>query len=555
MARNPRDGRDDRDESPEPQPAPAPPVRRVRGRALFALPSILLALLAIAALVPTIRSAPPAPPPREPLRYPSGQPAAERLIVILAPQLDERDLLLLRSALLPQADPLVADGAVVTIGRPSFMSFDDISLVLLAGNGPSAATTPGPAGQSPDTLVRSVIGEGKRAAVLGPPEWRALFGTGDAPGASAAPAVPKAGVLLRDTATMLASHEAMLVVVQLRDLAARDVRDEAGNVRDAAEQVGAQLGPRDILLLVGGGGAIGEPLHLAVSGAGVKPAHLHTLDLNDVAPTCAVLLGMPYPVEARGRIAWGLIEADTRRKAEATAGLARQRAALVVAALPFGVPYSASLRDLQLHLAQGDAAIAAGQVAYGYQLAGSNLAEADRQLEDVAGSAPLPAPRRAAWALAIPCLVAALLALALALLARAWGTLAAGLGGAAVALVVWLAFVIFLQRVIVPNLATVVALTAAHACCGGLVCAWIARHWARFGPTLAIDLLVVLVAFPVALCAYRYGLPWQLRLEEATPLFLWRSALLAPAGLLLAGYGAAAILARYASHAGPHPAA
>ena len=544
MAREPRDARDGRDAAPEPGPAPPPRWARRRWRPLFALPALLLALLGIAALVPTIRSAPPPPPPREPIRYPSGSPVADRLVILLAPQLDERDLLLLRAALLPQADPASRDGARVTIGRPSFMSFDDISLVLLAGNGPSAATTPGPAGQSPDTLVRSVLGQGKRAVLLGPAEWRALFGLGDAAPASATPALPKSGVLLRDTAAILATRDATLVLVQLRDLAARDLRDEAGNVRDAAGQVGAQLGPRDALLLVGGGGAIGEPLHLALSGAGVKRASLRTLALNDVAPTCAVLLGTRYPVEARGGIAWGLIEADTGRKAEAMAGLSRQRAALVVGALPFGVSYSEPLRTLLRHLDQVDTETDAGHHAFAYQLAASNLAEADRQLADPAGGTPLPAPRRAAWALAIPALLAALLALGLALSARAWGTLAAGLGGAAAALVIWLAFVVVLQRVIVPNLATVVALTAAHACCGGLAAAWLARRWSRFGPTLALDLLVLLAAFPIAICAYRYGLPWQLRLEEAPPLFFWRSALLAPAGLLLAGYGAAALLTR-----------
>ncbi len=506
---------------------------------LFRFPAILLALLGIVALVPTIRSVPPPPPPREPIRYPSGPPIADRLVILLAPQLDERDLLLFKGALLPQAAPVTEDGALVTIGRPSFMSFEDISLVLLAGNGPSAATTPGLVGQSPDTLVRSVLGQGKQVALLGPAEWRALFGVVGVASAGASPAVSKAGALLNDTAATLATHEAALVLVQLRDLAGRDLRDEVGSVRDAAAQVGAQLGPRDTLLLVGGGGAIGEPLHLALSGAGIKRTGLHTLALNDVAPTCAVLLGTSYPVEVRGGVAWGLIEADTRRKAEATAGLSRQRAALAVGALPFGVSYSDPLRTLLLHLAQVDTELASGRYAFGYQLAASNLAEADRQLDEQTAGLPLPLPRRAAWALAIPSLVVALLALGLAVLLRIWGALTAGVSGAAVALVVWLGFGFFLQRVIVPNLATVVALTAAHACCGGLVAVWLARRLSHFGPTLAIDLLVLLVAFPVAFCAYRYGLPWRLRLEEATPLFLWRSALLAPAGLLLAGYGAA----------------
>jgi hypothetical protein len=111
-----------------------------------------------------------------------------------------------------------------------------------------------------------------------------------------------------------------------------------------------------------------------------------------------------------------------------------------------------------------------------------------------------------------------------------------------------------LRRVIVPNLATVVALTAFHALCGGAVGAWLARRWSRPRPAFAIDLLVFLAAIPAAVCAYRYGLPWRLRLEEATPLFLWRSALLAPIGLLVTGYAFSAIFARLSTPEPPrHP--
>ena len=59
----------------------------------------------------------------------------------------------------------------------------------------------------------------------------------------------------------------------------------------------------------------------------------------------------------------------------------------------------------------------------------------------------------------------------------------------------------------------------------------------------------LIAAFPAAICAYRYGLPWRLRLEESAPLFLWRSALLAPLGLLLTGYLALWFLQRRAATA------
>jgi hypothetical protein len=424
------------------------------------------------------------------------------------------------------------------------MSFDDISLVLLAGNGPSGVTPPVPADQPPDTLVRSVIGKGRHAVLLGPPDWRALFGVGNpAPSGSSAP-TPATAALLSSAGDALAAGDAPLILVLARDLNARDLRDEPGSLREQLGQLGAHLGPSDALLLVGGGGTIGDALHLSLNGAGVKPTHSRTVALNDIAPTCAVLLGVPYPVEVRGRIAWSLLVADERRKALATSGLARQRTWLAISAVPFGAQYPAALRVLVGQLAEADAEIAQGRYDFGYQLSASNLDQADRQLVALAGVAPLPTPRRAAWGLVIPCLAAALLALGLVALARAWGTLGAALTGAGAALLLWLAFVIVLQRAIVPNLLIVVALTAAHALCGGLACAWLARRWSRPRPALAIDLLVLHAALPAAICAYRYGLPWRLRLEESAPLFLWRSSLLAPLGLLLTGYLALWLLHR-----------
>ncbi|MFN8536310.1 MAG: hypothetical protein U0232_02380 [Thermomicrobiales bacterium] len=544
MARTTRDEHADL-----PKPAAATPPtgpRRSRWRLVLTLPALLLALLGVAGLIPTIRSAPPPPSAHEPNRYPSGTGAANRLVIILAPQLGEREIPLLRAALLPAAPDA---GAQFAIDRPGFSSFDDISLVLLAGNGPNGVTPPAPADQPPDTLVRSATGKGRRAVLLGPADWRALFGFSDpAPSGSSSP-TPATETLLNGVGEALVAGDAPLIIVMARDLNARDLRDEPGNLRTLLAQLGAQLGPSDALLLVGGGGTIGESLHLSLGGAGIKQTPLRTMALNDIAPTCAVLLGLPYPSEVRGRISWSVLVADERRKAIATSGLARQRTWLAISAVPFGAQYPASLRVLASQLAEADAEIAQSRYDYGYQLSSSNLEQADRQLVALAGVAPLPTPRRAAWGLVIPCLVAALLAIGAVALVRAWGTLGAAAAGATTALILWSALAIFLQRAIVPNLLTVVALTAAHTLCGGLVSAWLARRWSRPRPRLAIDLLVLLAAFPAAICAYRYGLPWRLRLEESAPLFLWRSALLAPLGLLLTGYLALWFLQRRAATA------
>ena len=519
--------------------ATPPSVRRQpRFRSFSFIPALLLALLGIAGLVPTIRTTPPPPPLRDPIRYPSGGGAAERLVIILAPQLNERELVLLRSSLTPDRP----EGTIVSVDRPSFMSFEDSSFVLLAGNGPSAAAPPAPADQPPDTLVRSIVAQGKQVRLIGPADWRALFGLVEASPATSNP--PNIDALLNETASALALRDAPLVMVLLRDLAGRDLRDEPGNLRAMLSNLGTTLSPQDAVLLVGGGGAIGEPLRLSISGAGTKISPTRTLDLNDVAPTCAVLIGAAYPSEARGRIAWSLLAADDRRKAEATAGLSRQRATLAISAIPFGVQYPNALRILINQLADADAEIAAKRYDYAYQLAASHLDQADRQLVALAGATPLPTPRRAAWGLVIPPAAVALLAIGTVLLSRAWGTLGASVAGGLGALAIWLAFVILLRRVIVPNLATVVALTAFYTLCGSTVSAWLARHWSRPRPAFAIDFLVLLAAIPAAVCAYRYGLPWRLRLEEATPLFLWRSALLAPIGLLVTGYAFSAILAR-----------
>jgi hypothetical protein len=172
--------------------------------------------------------------------------------------------------------------------------------------------------------------------------------------------------------------------------------------------------------------------------------------------------------------------------------------------------------------------------------------QADRLLTTTVDPAPLPIPRRAAPNLVAACVVVALYALLLLALGRSWGTLGASLAGAALALVVWVGIAVYLQRIVVPRLSVVVALTSLHALIGGVACAWLAGLLVGRGPAAgqettrsgwrAVETLVLLAALPAAICAYRYGLPWRLRLEETAPLFRWRSALLAPAGLLLAGY-------------------
>src|SRR5262249_38247659 len=85
-----------------------------------------------------------------------------------------------------------------------------------------------------------------------------------------------------------------------------------------------------------------------------------------------------------------------------------------------------------------------------------------------------------------------------------------------------------------------------HGMIGGVACAGLAGWLVGRGPAAgslssrpgwrAVEALALLAALPAAICAYRYGLPWRLHLEETAPLFRWRSALLAPACLLLAGY-------------------
>lgn len=541
--------------APPPPESPAPPgvgpARRrapwrwLRWRPLTALPAWLLAVVGIVGLASTIRSSPPVPPARDPIRFTSGAPLAERLVVVLVPQLDERGLAALRMALGLGDEP---PANLFTIDRPGFASFEEATLQLFAGNvagGAAPPVTTDLPGQPPDTVVRGVAWQGRGVALVGPPEWRALFGVAD-PAASASPAPPaKSDAWLAEAGTILRNRQSALVLVELRDLTMRDLREETGGLRPDLATFGAALGAHDALLIVGGGG-IGEELRLTLSGAGVKPAPVRTLALNDVAPTCAVLIGAPYPFEARGRIVWPLLDAGARHKAEATVGLARQRAGLVVGTLPLGTPYPPALLATLGQLPDIDAAITRGQYAYAYQLGSSAVDQADRLLVTTVDPAPLPIPRRAAPNLVIACLAVALYALLLLISSRSWGTLGAALIGAALALMVWVGIAVYLQRIVVPRLSVVIALTSLHALVGGIACAWLAGLFVGRGPLpgdpatrpgwRAVEALVLLAALPAAICAYRYGLPWRLRLEETASLFRWRSALLAPVGLLLAGY-------------------
>ncbi|CAA9580970.1 MAG: hypothetical protein AVDCRST_MAG18-3128 [uncultured Thermomicrobiales bacterium] len=539
--------------APSRPPRGRPDRRWPRRRPLTAIPAWALAILGLVGLLSTIRSAPPTPPVREPVRFAAGAPLAARLIVVLAPQLDERGAAALREGL---GTPLAAPRALFTIGRPGFASFDEVSLQLLAGNvagGVAPPTSADLAGQPPDTVARGVAGQERGVALIGPEEWRALFGLAAPPAANPAPAPLKSAALLAETGEAVSARRAALVLVQLRDLNARELREDGG-VRGGLAALGVALDPRDALLIVAGGG--GGALRASLSGAGTRGGPTRALAPNDFAPLCAVLLGAPYPSEARGRIAWPLLVGDERQKAEATAGLARQRTALVANSLPFGSPYPAELLSAQEQHPPIDAAIDTGQYAYAYQLAASVVDQADRLLIAVADAPTLPVPRRAAPWLAAAALAFALYAFLLAFAGRVWGTLGAAFVGGLLALGVWVGSASLLQRLVAPHLAFVVALAALHALVGGGVCVWLVRLFLGQGPVgagvagggadaagwrarsgwRATELLVLLAALPIAVAAYRYGLPWRLRLEETAPLFRWRSALIAPAALLLLGY-------------------
>ena len=518
----------------------------IRGRLWSAIPAWIVAAVGIVGLLFTLRPTPTIAPIREPVRFSSGAPLTTRLVVILVPQLDERGLASLRGTLgLLGATP----GTAVTVARPGFASFNEATLQLFAGNVAGGAAPPvasESAGAPPDTVVRSVMGQGRGVALIGPPAWAAFFGADAAPSptprpsASVAPAT--SATLVAEARAVLAARQTTLLMLQLPELTARDLRADGGALVGLLGDLAATLDARDSLLIVGGGGGTGDPLRLNLAGAGIVAGPGQELALNDFAPTAAVLLGTPYPSEARGRIAWPLLAADTRRKAEATVGLARQRAGLVVGTLPLGRPYPPELLVVQAQLPTLDATLAEGQAVYAYQLASSAVDQSDRLLLTAAEATPLPvSPRAAPW-LIVACLAITLYALLLAGLARAWLPLGTAAAGGLVALALWLAIDISLQRLVVPRLDVVIGLTALLAICGGGSSVWLARllrgqalgGWVRTA-WRSVEFLTLLAVVPAAVCAYRYGLPWRLRLEETASLFRWRASLLAPAALLIAG--------------------
>ena len=502
---------------------------------LALLAATLVALGGVAGLLATLGAPAPSPTPQVPERYHSGPPLADRLVIVFLPQLDEDGLARFRRALTPEAPAGSATAALFAVERPEYTSFGEVTVRLLAGNtSPApAASSPLSPTQPPDNLVRIAQDQGRGALLFGPPEWRALFGPTQEP-----PSAPKpARATLAEAAGALPAADAALVAVYLKD-----VREVEGELRGAVAGFGAALGERDAVLLVGGGG-LGVPLGATLSGPGVKGTRGRTVALNDVAPTCAVVIGSGYPAEARGRIAWALLAVDEGRKAVATAALARQRMALARRAVPPGVPAPALLGAATGRLPLIEALLREGQFAYSYQLSSSSVDEADRALLEVASAAPILTSRHAAWPLIVACLTVAGLAVVLALVGRAGNALAVAGLGAVLALGLWIVLVTALRRVAVPTVPGVAAVLLPPALLGGVLSAWLGRGRRRTGSLslwrrgFTVELLVLLAALPAAVCAYRYGLPWQLRLEETAPLFRWRSALLAPSFLLCAGFG------------------
>ncbi|HEX5505338.1 MAG TPA: hypothetical protein VFW96_22160 [Thermomicrobiales bacterium] len=517
--------------------APAHPPRRrppgwLRWAARLLRPAVLVAVLGLVGLAATLRAAtpPPAPAPA-PVRYDSGAPLAARLVLVFAPQLDDKGVAALAAALAPRRRGATA---AFTIARPDYTPFAEATVLLLAGDAQSATEGVSPAtppSQPPDTLVRALDDRGPGARLLGPPTWRGLF----AVAATAPPAATPAPDLVAEAAAALRGGPDRLIALYLADLGARDI---GGDQAEALAGLGAALGERDALLVVGGGGAPGAPLAAALSGPAVRATFPRGLPLNDVAPTCAVLLGAPYPFDARGAVAWALLDAGEQRKALATAALARQRATLAARVVPFGAPYPHALQTIMVQqLPAIETAIAQDQYAFAYQLASSALSQADQTLATTVAPAVYVPLRRASWPLAAACLALALAGALVALVARAGRALAAATVGLALGLGCWAALVALLDGLVVPALPVVGGVLVLPAAVAGGVCAGLAA-WRRAPlgrAARAIEVLVLLAALPAAFCAYRYGPPWQLRLEETAPLFRWRAALLAPALLLIAG--------------------
>ncbi len=518
---------------------PRPTARASWAAALCAL---LVAVSGVAGLLTTLRAPPPVVPrapqaPRALDRYDAGEPLTDRLAIVFLPRLDEQGLAAFAAALGREGPAGAGETAAFTVARPNYTAFEGVSLLLLAGNSAETTGTAAtqPPTEPPDNLVRSLRAEGRGVLLFGPPAWRELFGEAAPPPGTP---VAKPAATLAEAGAALRRTDAPLVAAYLPELGARDL---AGDVQGEVAALGAALGGRDAVLLVGGGGGATEPLHLALSGPAVKPGRARRIDLNDIAPTAAVLTGARYPTAARGRVAWSLLAVDERRKATAALALARQRTTLAAGALPLGTEYPPLLQRALYRLPAVETALQEGQFAYAYQLASSSIDEADRALAATATTAPILPPRRVAWPLVAAGLGAALLAALLAALNRSALALGAATIGALAAAGSWSLLTALLRPLLVPALPTVAALLLLPAVLGGVLGAWLGRgtrrppgrSLARRG--LAVELLVLLAGLPIALCAYRYGLPWQLRWEEAAPLFRWRSALLAPTMLLVAG--------------------
>lgn len=514
-----------------------------RWRWWTALPAWALALCGLLGLLTTTQPVAPQPAMREPVRFSAGAPLTDRLVLLLVPQLDERGTLALREAL---GGVVATPTSTVTIDRPDFASFDDVTLQLLAGNVTGGGVAPEPVSATspiPDTLLRGVRSQGRTSLLIGPDSWRGLFGL-QAGGTPVASSALGSNLIWLDRANQaLTTPTAALIVVQLRDLTLKDLRDDA-EIQARIAALGGMLTGRDALVVIGGGNS--DALQVTFSGAGLAVSPIHTLPSNDFAPLCAVLLGAPYPFEARGRINWLLLSGSLQRKAEATAALARQRTNLVARAIPFGVAYPPELIVAETQHSVVDRALREGQYAYAYQLASSVLEQADRTLLTVGDLPTLPVPRRAAPWLAMVGVLVALYTLVIALWRRYWGSLSAALLGGLLALGVWLGSAYLLQRSITPGIGSVLTLVLAQALLGGGCAVWLVHLLQRLGggepgdelsrEWRAVELLTLLAVLPLIVVAYRFGLPWRLRLDETRPLFYWRSALLAPPLVLAVGY-------------------
>lgn len=524
------------------QRPPAPAHRRTGGMWswLLAACALVVAAAGLGGAAATLRVTVPPPSPLPLDRYESGAPLADRLVIVFAPRLDARGVAGLHTAL-RGTPPRSAIGVVpFTVDRPAYTAFEGVTMLALAGNLAAAdSDDPTPAAESPDNLVRSLRDQGREVLLFGPPAWRELF---EPPASPALDPTPSPAALLTEAAAALDATRAPLAAVYLAEVGAREL---TGGVQREVAALGTRIGDRDSLLILGGGGGAAEPLHGLLSGPPVKSGRARRVELNDIAPTCAVIAGGRYPAETRGRIAWPLLTVEEPRKAAAAAALARQRTTLALRAQPFGVPLDRAplLKTAIERLPAIDVALQQGQYAYAYQLASSSIDEADRALEATVTTVPILPPRRVAWSLFGAGLGAMALALVLAALNRAALALAGAALGGAVAAGTWFVLVTLLRAVLVPDFAAVVATLLVPAALGIVAALWLGGDWQRMAAArpgrraIGVEILVLLAGLPVAVCAYRYGLPWRLRWEETASLFRWRSALLAPAVLLIAGYG------------------